>query len=60
MNDLVKYLGKLGSDLVDLSEEEWDKIFNFIEIFLVTENKEDFNFNWEKLKDVLILLKKVK
>ena len=33
MNDLVKYLGKLGSDLVDLSEEEWDKIFNFIEIF---------------------------
>ena len=60
MSDLIRYLGTLGSDLPDLSEENWDKIFNFIEIFLVTENKEDYNFNLEKMKDVLILLKKVK
>ena len=43
-----------------IGEEDWNKIFNFIEIFLVNESKEDYTFNWGKLKDVLILLEKVK
>lgn len=59
MNDLIKYLGKLGNDLPNLDEKDWSQIFQFIEFFLTTENKE-LDFNWSKIMDILILLKKVK
>jgi hypothetical protein len=59
MNNLMTYLGKLGAELPELKEKEWEQIFQFIEFFLTTENK-DFDFNWNKVVDVLALLKKVK
>jgi hypothetical protein len=59
MNDLMKHLGKLGSELPELTEKQWEQLFNFAEFFLTVEDK-DFRFDWKKVMDVLILLNKVK
>ncbi len=37
MSSLYKYLGHLGKDLPELNEYDWEKIFQFIENFLVVE-----------------------
>lgn len=56
---LTRYLGRLGKNLPELNEKEWNDIFNFIEFFLTTENK-IVDFNWSKVIEVLTLLNKVK
>lgn len=59
MKNLITHLGKIGSELPELKEKEWEQIFQFIEFFLTTENRE-CNFNWSKVMEVLILLKRIK
>jgi hypothetical protein len=59
MNSLLKHLGKLGTELPELTEKHWESIFNFISWFLTTESK-DVDFNFKKLMEVLILINKVK
>ena len=59
MNQLLRHLGSLGRELPEHTEQEWEQLFNFIGFFLTVED-EDFDFNWTKIMDVLILLKKVK
>ena len=62
---MLKYLGKIGKDLPELSEKEWKVIFEFLEYFLVVDvedfdrHQELINFNWKKVKDVLQLLGKM-
>jgi hypothetical protein len=64
MSSLYKYLGHLGKDLPELNEEDWEKIFQFIENFLVVEFDEHdckmINIDWKRLKEILDLLDKVK
>lgn len=64
MSSLYKFLGHLGKDLPTLTEEDWGKIFQFIENFLVVEFDEHdckmINIDWKRLKETLDLLDKVK
>jgi len=64
MSSLYKFLGHLGKDLPKLNEEDWEKIFQFIENFLVVEFDEHdckmINIDWKRLKEILDLLDKVK
>ena len=61
----LRYLGKIGQELPQLTETQWKKIFEFIEFFMITNSileKEEYeqDFNWAKIKEILLLLDKVK
>jgi len=61
----LKYLGTIGRDLPSLSEQEWKIIFEFIDLFVITDqidNKVNFEqvFNWKKIHEILTLLGKIK
>ena len=61
-----KYLGGLGSKLPELTEETWTNIFEFVEFFVITEQMlksdgfEGLDFRWNKVREILKLLNKVK
>lgn len=61
---LMTYLGQIGKELPELSEEEWKHIFSFVEYFFSIE-VEDYSieipsFDWKKVLNILNLLGKVK
>ena len=62
----LRFLGGLGSKLPTLNEQEWSSIFEFLEFFVVSEsliknnNYNDLNFDWNKVRDILKLLNKMK
>ena len=37
---LLKLLGNLGNQLPDLKEEEWNKIFEFVDFFMTVQLEE--------------------
>ena len=62
---LLKYLGSIGKKLPELEESEWKDIFEFLEFFLTTEDivkntDHQTSFNWRMIKDILMLLGKMK
>jgi len=58
MLDLTRHLGQLGATLPVHTEKEWKDIFSYFEFFSIVDNK-DYIFDWEKIMDTLMLLKKV-
>lgn len=59
---LLKLLGKLAHKLPKLSSSEWDNIFEFLDYYMVVkeEHTPDFtSFEWNKVKEILILMDKV-
>ena len=63
---LLKLLGNLGNQLPDLKEEEWNKIFEFVDFFMTVQLEEKkynpivHDIEWKKAKEILILLGKIK
>ena len=63
-----KYLGNLGDNLPILEEGGWNSIFEFLEFFVLAEDileHPDYSFNmivfdWNKVRNILILLSKMK
>ena len=61
-----KYLGGLGAKLPIVSEETWSNIFEFVEFFMIAEQMlkdnrfEGLDFQWNKVREILKLLGKVK
>ena len=56
--EILKHLGALGRNLPELPEKDWKNIFIFIEFFKSTGDDKDVD--WNKLRDILILLGKVR
>ena len=62
MQQLLRFLGKLGTKVPKLSSQEWGSIFEFLDYFLVVKEdgtKEFINFDWEKVREILMLLDKI-
>jgi hypothetical protein len=62
MPSLLKLLGRLGSDLPQLSRAEWDSIFEFLEYFSVIQSEDVKNIpgmDWKKIQEVLSLLGRI-
>jgi hypothetical protein len=62
-SQILKHLGRLGTGLPELTEEEWRSIFEFLEYFILTEDDQRdaaYHFNWSKVRDILALVDKIK
>lgn len=59
---LLNYLGKLGSTVPVLTNTEWKTIFEFINYFLTVkeERAQEIDIKWGQMKDILVLLGKVR
>lgn len=62
MQQMLRFLGKLGVRVPKLSKREWESIFEFLEYFMVVKEdgtKEFVDFDWEKVREILLLLDKI-
>lgn len=62
METTLRLLGKLGVKLPSLPLKEWRTIFEFLEFFMVVKedgNKKFVDFDWKKVKEILMLLNKI-
>ena len=60
---LLRLLGQLGKKVPELTEKQWDTIFEFLEYFTIVKNNnidEFLSFDWHQVKEILTLLEKVK
>jgi len=59
---LLTLLGKLGSKLPRLSCGEWEAIFEFLDYYMIVRDDKPpqyVDFDWHKVKEILMLLDKV-
>ena len=55
----MKSIHLLKNQLPILDEIEWELIFEFLDCFIL-ENNESIEFNWNKVRNILLLQKKIK
>lgn len=59
---LLKLLGKLGARLPRLKCAEWETVFEFLDYYMIVRDDKPpqyVDFDWVKVKEILMLLDKV-
>lgn len=60
---LLKLLGKLAHNLPELSCKEWESIFEFLDYYMIVRDEtmpQYVDFEWSRVKEMLMLLDKIK
>jgi len=63
LTQLIRLLGTIGRKVPELSQKEWDSIFEFIDYFITIHEEKPIKLvtiDWCKIKEILALLNKVK